>query len=228
MRNLLYPRQKAAYITEAQLRELKDKNVIIERDYTFGAERAEVEDSSKSPISNGESAIDVQLQLLSVTSFPARVPPPRQKLIDSQPERAMKIISATLPASLVFYRTPIPHSAPDRPPPSEPPRRFPQQYMSTAEMDAAMIPSPVDSQPIAIYGSVSKADIAESIKAVLAETEEGQRVVIGADDVKIVRIEGEEDADSDRLKTLGEHQVEIQVRGGEAVTRTVSIKAQES
>jgi ribosomal protein L9 len=99
--------------------------------------------------------------------------------------------------------------------------------MSTAAMDAATVSVVHEPQPIAIYGSVSTADIAESVKAQLAETEDGARVVIGADDIKIIRNEGEEDADSDRLKTLGDHQIEIQIKGGGAVMRTVSIQAQE-
>lgn len=95
-------------------------------------------------------------------------------------------------------------------------------------MNAALAPASIDSQPIGIYGSVSNADIAESIKALLAETEEGARVVIGADDVKIIRNEGEQDAEADRLKALGKYQVEIQVKGGEPVIRIVNIKAQEA
>lgn len=95
-------------------------------------------------------------------------------------------------------------------------------------MDAANFAVAHEPQSIAIYGSVSTADIAESVKAQLAETEDGARVVIGADDVTIIRGKEDEDADSDRLKTLGEHQVEIQIKGGGAVMRTVSIQAEES
>ena len=97
-------------------------------------------------------------------------------------------------------------------------------------MDAAKAapkaPAVINRQPIPIYGSVTTADIAESVKALLAETEDGARVVLGADDVKIVRTEEESDAETDRFKTLGEFQVEIQVKGGGTVTRTVNIKAQ--
>lgn len=128
----------------------------------------------------------------------------------------------------MFYRSPIPQATPERLIPSQPPPRFPQQYTSTAELDAATAPAPIDPPLVTIYGSVSNADIAESAKAILADTEEGARVVIGSDDVKLIRIDGEEDADTDRLKTLGEHQIQIQIKGGTAVTRTVSIKAQES
>ncbi len=95
-------------------------------------------------------------------------------------------------------------------------------------MDAAMAPVLPVPKPIAIFGSVSNADIAEAVKALLNETKEGARVVIGADDVKIIRNEGEEAAEADRLKALGEYQVEIHVKGGGTVMRTVSIKAQEN
>lgn len=95
-------------------------------------------------------------------------------------------------------------------------------------MEAAKAPVIIYPQPISIYGSVTTADVAESVKAALANTEEGARVVLGADDVKIIRTEEESDGETDRFKTLGEFQVEIQVKGGEAITRTVHIKAQES
>lgn len=84
-----------------------------------------------------------------------------------------------------------------------------------------------------IFGSVSTADIAESIKAVLAGTSEGARVVIGAEDIAIIQHESDESGhqdkgiERDRLKVLGDYQVEIRVKGGEPVTRTVSVKAQE-
>lgn len=86
----------------------------------------------------------------------------------------------------------------------------------------------VDPKPNPIYGSVTTADIAESINALLAETEEGAKVVIGAHDVKIIRTEEESDGETDRLKTLGDFQVEIHVKGGGPVARTISIKAQEN
>ena len=80
---------------------------------------------------------------------------------------------------------------------------------------------------------MSTADIAESIKAVLASTTEGARVVIGAEDITIIHNEVNDSADQDkgiegdRLKVLGDFQVEVRVKGGEPVIRTVSVKAQE-
>lgn len=83
-------------------------------------------------------------------------------------------------------------------------------------------------QVAAIYGSVSTADIAESIKAILAQTEEGARVVLSAEDITIVTNGGiVPGAEADRLKALGEFEVDIRVKGGEAVRRFISVKAQE-
>lgn len=91
----------------------------------------------------------------------------------------------------------------------------------------------VQPQVVHIFGSVSTADIAESIKAVLAGTSEGARVVIGAEDIAIIQHESDESGhqdkgiERDRLKVLGDYQVEIRIKGGEPVIRTVSVKAQE-
>ena len=68
------------------------------------------------------------------------------------------------------------------------------------------------------------------MKALLSQTEEGARVVLAAEDVKILVPEGVEAQDvgieGDRVKALGEFQVEARVKGGEAVVRTVRVKAQ--
>ena len=80
---------------------------------------------------------------------------------------------------------------------------------------------------VAIYGSVSTADIAESIKAILAESEEGARVVLSAEDITIITEGGNVlGAEADRLKALGEFDVDIRVKGGEAVRRFISVLAQ--
>jgi len=107
---------------------------------------------------------------------------------------------------------------------------------AAAELDAASEPSsrPAKPQLATIFGSVSTADIAESIKAILAETEEGARVVIGAEDITILPDESEQSEyqengiEGDRLKALGDFQVEVRVKGVDPVVRTVSVRAQES
>ena len=82
-----------------------------------------------------------------------------------------------------------------------------------------------------IFGSVSTGDIAESIKAVLGQTKEGARVVIGAEDISILKRDEEtyeeKGIEGDRLKALGDFQIEVRVKGGDPVVRTISVKAQE-
>ena len=75
--------------------------------------------------------------------------------------------------------------------------------------------------------------MAESIKALLVETIKESKVVIGAEDIRIVQDGDDESRDrnrgieGDRLKALGDFQIEVRVKGGEAVVRTVCVKAQE-
>lgn len=79
---------------------------------------------------------------------------------------------------------------------------------------------------MAIYGSVSVADIAEKVKAELRGMEKGARVVLGPDDITIVQREGDQvREEADRLKVLGDFEVNIRVKGGEAVQRIVRISA---
>lgn len=81
-----------------------------------------------------------------------------------------------------------------------------------------------------IFGSVSTADMVDAIKAVLAEDEEGARVVLSAEDVYIDAEASEETGvEADRLKALGEYRVEIRPKGMvDAIRRGVSIRAVET
>ena len=146
-------------------------------------------------------------------------------------------MEASLPPSLVFYRTPIAATEPYFPF-QEPTGRSRRVAASSAaaELEAASqpLPKPPKPQVATIFGSVSTIDIAESMKAVLAGSTEGARVVFGAENITIVQDEddglGHQDKgiEEDRLKTLGDFRVEVRVKGGEPVIRTVSIKAEEA
>lgn len=103
--------------------------------------------------------------------------------------------------------------------------------MAAAELEAASEPSPKPPQPrtATIFGSVSTADMAEAIKAVLAETEDGKRVVVGAEDITLMGEIGETSMiEGDRVKALGDFPVQVRVKGGEPVQRIVSVRAQEA
>ena len=139
-----------------------------------------------------------------------------------------------IPSHLEFYRTPIVNPEPETPkeqPPVRPSRRNQATSAAAADLaafEASMRKPQPEPQMVAIYGSVSTADIAESVKAVLAETEEGARVVLSAEDITIVTGEGPvPGAEADRLKALGEFEIDIRVKGGEAVRRFISVIAQE-
>ena len=145
-----------------------------------------------------------------------------------------------MPPSMEFYRAPISVPEPETPIQDRPKRLKRAASSAAAELEAASVPLPepvVQPQLTHIFGSVSTADIAESIKAVLANTTEGARVVIGAEDITIIHnevnneVNDSEDQDKgiegDRLKVLGDFQVEVRVKGGDPVVRSVSVKAQE-
>lgn len=140
-------------------------------------------------------------------------------------------MEAALPSHILFYRTPIPE--PEPPPPQEPPIRRRAASSAAADLDLASdpLPKPPKAQVTTIFGSVSTADIAESIKEVLAQTAEGARVVLGPEDVTILQLESnyqDNGIEGDRLKALGDFQVEARVKGGEPVVRIVTVRPQEA
>jgi ribosomal protein L9 len=131
----------------------------------------------------------------------------------------MKIFSKLLPKNIEFYRTPISSTspAPQRHSPSIPAA----SAMSAAAQEKARPQGP---QKISIYGSVTTTDIAENLKAILAEDGEGSRVVLTSEDIVFVR-QGEE---KDRVKHLGTYEIDIKVKGATAASRrTITVKAQE-
>lgn len=137
-------------------------------------------------------------------------------------------MEAALPSHIIFYRSPITDPEPEILEPSTPRRAA---GSAAAVLDAASEPLKPSKPSLAtIYGSVSTADVVESIKALLSQTEEGARVVLAAEDVRILVPEDVEPQDigieGDRVKALGEFQVEARVKGGEAVVRTLSVKAE--
>lgn len=131
----------------------------------------------------------------------------------------MKIITEVLPENINFYRSPIATT------PSTPQRHSPSvpaaSAISAAAQEAARPQTP---QKTSIYGSVSTTDIAENLKAMLAEDGKGSRVVLTPEDINFVS-QGEE---KDRIKHLGAFEIDIKVKGATvAVRRTITVKAQE-
>ena len=150
-----------------------------------------------------------------------------------QPQRAAQIIATSVSEYIDFYRIPISNPESEKAPTNIPKRNYQDSVSSAAaDLAAASEPEP-QPQMIPIFGSVSTAEIAASIKAVLSlkadsGDEEAARVVLNADDITVVHEDGADStSEAGRIKALGNFAIDIQVKGGESVRRTVRVKAQE-
>lgn len=70
MRNIFYPRKRAAYVTQEVLRDLKKREVVMERDFTFGIKNLEDKGSSDNQdaveMPSRPRSVNIQMDLLSV------------------------------------------------------------------------------------------------------------------------------------------------------------------
>lgn len=70
MRNIFYPRKRAAYVTQEVLRDLKKREAVMERDFTFGMKNLEDEGSSDDQdamdMPGRPRSVNIQMDLLSV------------------------------------------------------------------------------------------------------------------------------------------------------------------
>lgn len=70
MRNIFYPRKSAAYVTQENLRDLKKREVVMERDFTFGVKNLEDKGSSDDQdaieMPSQPRSVNIQMDLLSV------------------------------------------------------------------------------------------------------------------------------------------------------------------
>ncbi|KAL9125733.1 MAG: hypothetical protein Q9217_005104 [Psora testacea] len=207
-RNTWLPRRRAEYLSTLQI--AKPGEVVAERDFTFGLE--EKEEKATEPVETVERARSVAAKAKFIA-----------------PERATEILDSMLPSHIIFYRVPI-----NDPEPYASPSEIAAQQRRDASPAAAALAEasaaikPPASEMKTIFGSVTTADMAENIKALLGVEEESARVVIGAEDISILGEGGEGSGiEGDRLKALGNFLVEVRVKGGEPVLRTVTVLAQE-
>jgi hypothetical protein len=131
-----------------------------------------------------------------------------------QPERAMEILSVLVPLNIDFHRTPINIAT------SPPQRHSPSIPASSAISVATQEAASLAPGKKGIYGSVTTADIAANLKAMLAENDEGARVVISPEDVNFV----EDQEEKDRVKHLGVFEIAIRVKGAtNDIRRTIKV-----
>ncbi|MCJ1307499.1 hypothetical protein MMC25_001145 [Agyrium rufum] len=214
MRNVWYPFGKAEYVTMPELKQL-GKNVIADRDTFYGVNQEQVLQSPEAEKEGRKQEIQVALL---------------------DPARATVLLDKYISRIIDFYRTPIATPEPSKP------ERAPAQSSLRGSISPAMLEAerkaqgaPVieeetlsESEGAAIYGSVTTADITSNIKAVLAmnasEDEDVARIVLNTEDVIFVRAEKDMSGQVDRVKALGEYEVEIKIKDAGAIRRTVRVR----
>lgn len=219
MRNEFFPRRIAEYVTSAQEKDLKVRNTSIERDFSFGLDGSSMEAPSQK---------DMAASILERSSMPAPKPVEVDRL---SPERSTELLSILLPPRLDFYRQPIEQPPPE--PAAPPPRQERQPSFGGAAADLLAARTPQSVAPEApklagaraIYGSVSTHDVLVAMRAALAENDEAARVVLSEEDIKFMETA---EGDTDRVKHIGEYNIEMRAKGAEtAVRRVVRVVAQE-
>ena len=204
MRNDWYPNRLAEYMTEAQLRSTPQA-AIVQRNVNF----MRTVPRQEKPGSGGGDAVPKRGQ--AAVNLDTALP---------SPVRAVQILAATLPPKMLFYRKPIADAAPParQPLPSDGSARS-SVTSAAADLAAASEPLPVK-EPPSIYGSVSTADVAAAIRALLAgdadADADASRVVLGAEDITFARPSNGGD---DRVKRLGSYEVIIKLKGADQSVR---------
>ncbi|ORY14257.1 hypothetical protein BCR34DRAFT_479722 [Clohesyomyces aquaticus] len=204
MRNKWFPFRWADYVPPLEMKRLKAEGVTMARDPEFGVQRAlaEVDDEEENLLM-------------------PRAPYVRPVEIDMlTPERSMELLTTFIPPTIDFTRQPIEQEKADM-------GRLRQGASDAADiLTAAAMSKRTQSDTTGIYGSVSTADVAVTIRKALAHNDEAARVLLSENDVRFV--EGQAEGDATRVKQLGSFKIEIMAPGADRpITRTVRVRAKE-
>jgi hypothetical protein len=112
-----------------------------------------------------------------------------------------------VPEALIFHRKPIHTLAAESQATSTPPKERRSPLLAHHDPEPAPTPKEPEVDLKAIFGSVSTADVLASIKAALTSDSEAIRIPL---ELRSIRFTGEE---TDRVKQLGEFEVQIAVPG---------------
>jgi hypothetical protein len=192
MRNLWYPTKKAEYMTANRFAELglSRRDDVGERDPMFRAYETTEEVAEEDVV---EEVSDMPVFSLA-------------------PERIHTLLTTLVPEVLVFHRKPIHTPAAETQAPSAAPKERRSPLLAHHDPEPAAKPKEPEVDFKAIFGSVSTADVLASIKTALTRDPEAIRIPLEARSIRFI---GEE---TDRVKQLGEFEVEIAVPGaGELV-----------
>lgn len=218
MRNNHFPSRTAEYVTMPELRSLRAQNIPIERDYMFG-KRESTTTSTDGPSLFAPEPVEEY----------TRKAPEVEKLTG---ERSVQLLEIFVPQRMDFYRQPIieePAKVEEAAP--EPKKKEQQRSASSAAADllAARTQKPLEKpQPKltgAIYGSVSQHDVLVAVRAAMATNDEAARVIVSEQDVLFA---DEKARAENKIKEVGDFEVEIRVRGEESgIKRVVRVVPQE-
>lgn len=225
MRNHYFPSRTADYVTMSELRTLRAQNIPIKRDYTFGKRES---DTSSTAASDAAS-----LSGPEATEEYTRKAPEVERLTSA---RSIELLEIFVPHRMDFYRQPIIEEAPKKEeseaaqPKKEERRQQRTASSAAADLLAARTQKPqTKAQPKltgAIYGSVSQHDVLVAVRASIATNDEAARVIVSEQDVVFT---DEKARAENKIKELGDWEVEIKVRGEESgVKRIVRVVPQEA
>lgn len=228
MRNKLYGRGFAVYVTATDSDNADSRKTIAPPDSTFGKRRPfrieQVQDKKKpEKYPSGIRRLNLnkvaELELLSVRRPRSFYKVKEHLLIYCEkPERSTAILSDLIPPYIDFFETAINVT------PVPVKKVSPSLASSSSISAAAAANSTGNPDKVPIYGSVSTADVAAKLKTILAQDSEGKRVVFGPEDIKFVQ----ETEEKDRVKHVGIFEVDIQLKGApNAVRRAIKINAQD-
>ncbi|RDW94493.1 hypothetical protein BP5796_00256 [Coleophoma crateriformis] len=219
MRNDFYPRKVAEYVTAAQLHEMGEDR-IVERDRSFnqsGVGELEIEMKARALLKKQSAkALVAAEKALRESEEPAPA------VLDMlSPEKSTDILSNLLPPFIEFFRPliAVPEAAPKRISPSIPTT----SVVSSAASQGKPTVAPKLTTNGSIYGSVSTADIAANMKAILGEHPEGARIVLSSEEISFVK----KVEDNDRVKKVGVYEIEIKLKGStDVVRRSIKVSAE--
>jgi hypothetical protein len=131
----------------------------------------------------------------------------------------MELMNTFVPPTIDFFRQRIDQERESRP-------RVGASGAADILTQAAMASKP-KAHPDAIYGSVSTADVVQTIRGALAHNDEAARVILNEADVAFVS--GHEEGDASRVKRLGVFKIEIRLPGAEEpLMRNIRIREKTS
>ena len=226
MRNDWFPRGIADYVTLPALKELRVKNVAMERDFEFGATNLANVASTTSDVSkNVKSTSNEELQRKGAS--------PRRPEVDRlTPERSTQLLEIFVGPRVDFYRQPIVEEKAGETPPPETKKPSRLGGGAAADLLAARKPQQLKeelkSAPLSIYGSVSTLDVLSAVRAAMANNDEAARVVLNEQDISFANLPESEGSEAGKIKHVGDFEVEIKLKGSDiAVKRIVRVVPQE-